>query len=171
MRSVFLPLTIAAFLAAGGTAKNETRYLSPDRALNAAVISKINERDPGDVASRIEIRWNKRKLFGGDDFTLPNAEHLFSIVKAEWTADSKFFVYSLASASRRQPWHFETFFYDRNQNQILSLDNLIGPVASSDFKLLPPNTVETILWNGGTPKRVRVPLAKLDEARDSPPKK
>jgi hypothetical protein len=62
--------------------------------------------------------------------------------KTQWTADSRFFVFSTASSGGHSPWHWQTYFYDRGKNVFKELDDFTGPVIKRDFILTPPDKVE-----------------------------
>ncbi len=161
-----LPLAILVFLAASDTSKKQEKYVSPDLVLRITITSTFFEGMAEAAESRVEIQPNKkRKFFGASNGEFPDAVQKHAVVKAGWTPDSQFFVFSLSSEGRPRAWHFATFFYDRKRNEIRSLDSFIGPVSNADFTLLPPEIVQTEIWNGGERKLGQVHLSKLEEAK------
>jgi hypothetical protein len=44
------------------------------------------------------------------DCSSEDSEHGFGIVKAAWTPDNKYFVFSLTSSGGHQSWHFPKHF-------------------------------------------------------------
>lgn len=154
------------FLGADETSKKQEKYISPDQALSITITSTFMEGIAEASETRVEIQPNKkRKFFGSSKDEFPNSVQKYAVIKAEWTPDSQFFVFSLSSEGRPRAWHFATFFYDRKRNQIRSLDGSIGPISKADFTLLPPDVVETEIWNGGERKMGQVHLSKLDEPK------
>jgi len=165
-RIILLLLAGLVFLGAGGTSKKEEKYISPDQSLCVTITSTFMEGIAEAAETRVEIQPNKkRKFFGDSKDQFPSSVQKYAVIKAEWTPDSQFFVFSLSSEGRPRAWHFATFFFDRKRNQIRSLDSFIGPVSKSEFVLLPPDIVETEIWNGGTPKLGQIHLSKLEEPK------
>ena len=60
--------------------------------------------------------------------------------KVKWTADSKFLVFTTASSGGHSPWHSTTYAFSVYAKKIVCLDDVIGPVVNSDFKLEGPHT-------------------------------
>ena len=165
-RLFLLPLALLIFMAAGGSPRKQDKYISPDQALCITITSSFVEGMAEAAETRVEIQSNnKRKFFRTPDDEFPDAVQKHAVVKAGWTQDSQFFVFSLSSEGRPRAWHFATFFYDRKRNQIRSLDTFIGPISNADFTLLPPEVVQTEIWNDGKRKPGQVHLSKLDEAK------
>lgn len=141
---------------APGTTEN---YDSPDGTLRAVVVVT---RRGGE--SEVELR-------EGADILLTRAyssldgQHGFVVQRAEWTPDSRFFVFSLASSGGHQPWHYPTYFYSRGTNRIETLERYTGPVAGPEFRLSAPDTISVMTArsaeNRDTPKEVHVRLGGL----------
>jgi hypothetical protein len=74
-------------------------------------------------------------------FASKDHEHGFGVIQADWTADSKFFVFCMNSSGGHQPWHFFTFAYSLSVNRLISIDKTVEPVTSK-FKLFPPDSLE-----------------------------
>lgn len=60
--------------------------------------------------------------------------------KVKWTADSRFLVFTTVSSGGHSPWHFTTYVFSVSDKKIVCLDDVIGPVVDSDFKLEGPHT-------------------------------
>jgi hypothetical protein len=60
--------------------------------------------------------------------------------KVKWTADSKFLVFTTESSGGHSPWHSTTYAFSVSAKKIVCLDDVIGPVVDSDFKLEGPHT-------------------------------
>jgi len=58
----------------------------------------------------------------------------------KWTTDSKFLVFTTVSSQGHSPWHFTTYVFSVSAKKIVCLDDVIGPVVDSDFKLEGPHT-------------------------------
>jgi hypothetical protein len=82
------------------------------------------------------------------DFSSEDGEHGFSVVKAAWTPDEKYSVFSLTSSGGHQSWHAPTLFYGVHERKIHSLDAYIvaAGISKGNFALESPNTVLTEVW-------------------------
>lgn len=100
------------------------------------------------------------------DFSSSDREHGFGVVKAAWTPDEQYFVFSLASSGGHQAWHKPTLFYRLQDKVIYTLDAFTkGPgISKGDFALEPPNTVlTTVLREPPMPVRFSLEsLARVD---------
>ena len=100
------------------------------------------------------------------DHTSPDGQHGRSVLHADWTPDSQFFIYSTASSGGHWAWHFNTFVYVRRTNKIYELDDIIGPFVDPMFDVSEPDRFRSkrLNPNGGVdadPIEVRVELSKL----------
>lgn len=77
------------------------------------------------------------------DYSSEDSEHGFGVVKAGWTSDGNYFVFSLTSSGGHQAWHFPTLFYSVRDLEIHSLESYIeaGGISNGDSHLKSPNTV------------------------------
>jgi hypothetical protein len=96
-------------------------------------------------------------------YTSADGEHGFGVVKAAWTPDSQYFVYSLASSGGHQAWRSPTFFYDRRNERVRSFDEEVGVVIDAKFSLSPPDVVEIVIRDNdnGESKNVKIALSDL----------
>src|SRR5712692_560460 len=53
--------------------------------------------------SRIEFYSPQNQMLCAVDYSSPDGEHGFGVVKAAWTPDERYFVFSLASSGGHQP--------------------------------------------------------------------
>jgi hypothetical protein len=83
------------------------------------------------------------------DFKSADGEHGRNVQKAEWSSDSRFFVFSTASSGGHSPWHWQTYFYDRKHTTFREVDDFTGPVIKRNFKLSAPDWSEVQVQ--GTP--------------------
>jgi hypothetical protein len=122
-------------------------YLSPDRQMRAVVIAVAPRPGGHRTESRIEIHKADRTLANTVDYSSADGTHGFAVIKAHWTPDSQFFVYSMASSGGHQPWHSPTYFYSRKINKTQGIEQTLGkPVLSPDFALEAPATVTITTW-------------------------
>ena len=71
-------------------------------------------------------------------------EHGYGVVKAEWTPDSQYFVFSLTSSGGHQAWHAPTEFYSQVDGTVRSLDDYFrSEITKPAFQIVAPNRVET----------------------------
>jgi len=134
-------------------------YNSPDGTLGAFVVVTGAGGE-----SQVEIREGSATL-RTRRFSSPDGQHGFIVQYAEWTPDSGFFVFSLASSGGHQPWHFPTFFYSRRINKIEALDAYTGPVADPGFHVSAPDAISVMTVapanQSASRKEVRVKLGEL----------
>ncbi|MCX8494703.1 MAG: hypothetical protein ORN51_00790 [Akkermansiaceae bacterium] len=76
---------------------------------------------------------------------LPFADFAFDIegrlpAKVKWTADSKFLVFTTESSGGHSPWHHTTYAFSVSAKKVVCVDDVIGVVVGSDFKLEGPHT-------------------------------
>jgi hypothetical protein len=77
------------------------------------------------------------------DLTSSDQQHGYAVINASWTPDSEFFVVSTTSSGGHSPWNFPIFFYSVRMNCFGSLEDYIGPVNVSNFKVNPPDRLFT----------------------------
>jgi hypothetical protein len=115
-----------------------------------------------DYESRIEFYSAQNQMLCALDYSSGDGEHGFGVVKAAWTPDSEYFVFSLTSSGGHQAWHAPTLFLSRKDNAIFDLDNYTeaSGISKGDFDLKAPNIVLTEAWRG-KPVPVKFHLDKL----------
>jgi len=94
-------------------------------------------------------------------YTSSDGEHGFGVVKAAWTPDSQYFVYSLASSGGHEPGRSPIFFYDRKVERVRSFDEEVGVVLNPDFSLSTPDFLEAMIRGNGESKNVKIALSDL----------
>lgn len=123
--AIFILLTA---LVAGGArpqaAKKSQHYISPDERLNVSIIP-VGKSGRERSESLIEFRNGGGRLLCGINYSSADGEHGFGVVKAAWTADSRYFVFSLTSSGGHQSWHAPTQFYSRETRTIRTLDDYL----------------------------------------------
>ena len=95
--------------------------------------------------SRIEFYTPKDRPLCTLDYSSEDGEHGFGVVKAAWTQDGRYFVFSLSSSGGHQPWHCPTLFYNTKDSRIYSLDEFVeaSGISKGEFTLQAPNVVIT----------------------------
>jgi len=138
-----------------------TRYTSPDNSVIAIVRSKKAPEATTD--SRIELRSQSGKLLVRRNYSSEDGEHGYGVVKATWTPDSQFFVYSLESSGGHQSWHSRLEFYGRKQHKILSLDDALhDAVNNPPFVISAPDRVTVELEFGK--RQMTISLSTLKQS-------
>lgn len=102
------------------------------------------------------------------NFSSEDGEHGYGVVKAAWTPDQKYFVFSMTSSGGHQSWHAPTLFYSVRRTEIDSLDSYIAAagISKGDFALKSPNIVLTEEWKGqSVPTRFRLDSLTSDKRR------
>ncbi len=120
-------------------------YYSPDKATVVSILT-VGGEDGRNSESRIDVRKPGGSLLGSQNFISRDHAHGMGVVKAEWTPDSRFFVFSTISSGGQDPGHFPTFFYSRALNTMHLLDTAIGVwITDPEFQI---DYDDVILVNG-----------------------
>ena len=147
----------------GGPKSKLKKFLSHDSALIAAVFTVAQEGN-GDSESRIEFRTSDGKLIGAKSFMSEDHAHGLGIVKAEWTLDSRYFVFSTIASGGRNAGYFPTFFFSRSDHQLHALDKFArGNIIDPEFELGFPNSVSVIVEDRS--QRTQKPLLETRNLR------
>jgi len=143
--------------------KGERQYTAPDGGAHVVVVPVSKEPGRSEYESRIKFQSSDGKISCTLDYSSEDSEHGFGVVKAEWTPDSQYFVFSLTSSGGHQAWHAPTQFLSRKDGKVRTLDDYftVG-ISNADFRVVAPNTVKTEVWEG---KSVSVNLAVLPPLR------
>ena len=150
-------------------------YPSPDQALRAVVwpVGMTLHATP-DIESRVVIRGNEAMLITSKDYSSPRGANGYYVVRAKWSPDSQFFVYSMSSSGGHSPWQFPTWVFSRDKGRIVNFSDMIGgkPMMSDDFEFTGPHTIKAVTWEkSGSDKQVPVvvdlaaAMAKLPEPK------
>jgi hypothetical protein len=129
--------------------KKHSRYTAPDGGLTVLVVPISKEAGRAEYESRIEFKSTDGKIACAIDYSSEDSEHGFGVVKADWTPDSQYFVFSLTSSGGHQAWHAPTQFLSRKDGKIHTLDDYFAAagISNADFRLIAPNTIKTEVWN------------------------
>ena len=149
------------------SAKSKKEYKTKDG--NRVVILPISHDDS---ESRIEFYSSQNQMLCAPDYSSDDGEHGFGVIKAAWTPDNNYFVFSLTSSGGHQPWHTPIYFYSVRDSQIRSLEKLVqlAGISNGNFGLEAPNTVVlTEVVTADPPILVKLALHKLlDKHRSQP---
>lgn len=147
--------------------KHQKRYSAPDGGLTALVTPISKEAGRSEYESRIEFKSIDGKIACAIDYSSSDSEHGFGVVKAEWTPDSQYFVFSLTSSGGHQAWHTPTQFLSRENGKIRTLDDYVegAGISNADFQLIAPSTVKTEVWKGQQAVAVTLKLDALPAPR------
>ena len=98
--------------------------------------------------SKLEFYSSQNQRLCTLDYSSVDGEHGFGVVKAAWTPDSKYFVFSMSSSGGHQPWHAPTLFSSAQSKAVYSLDSYVeaSGISKAEFMLEAPNTVQTEAW-------------------------
>jgi hypothetical protein len=154
---LFVLILIISFSA---SAQKAETFVSPDGSLRAEIQS-VRKKAGGAAESKIEILSKDGKRVWIVKYTSSDGEHGFGVVKAAWTPDSQYFVYSLASSGGHEPERSPIFFYDRKVERVRSFDEEVGVVINADFSLSTPDFLEAVIRDNGESKNVKVALSDL----------
>ncbi len=147
-------------------------HRSPDGSLIASVVFLKQRHSYGDPPSCIEIRRADGRLLARKDYSSYRGQG-YTVRKAAWTADGRFFVYSMDSSGGHGPWHRPVSFYSRKKHRFYSLDNTIGELGhedgsiTGDMRLRSPCTVVTKgRYYGKSRNGIRVSTEPADGSGD-----
>ncbi len=157
---------LLAFLVAPSLlfAQEPRKYPSPDGSRLALVIPVSKDQKYAQTESIVQIRTADGTLLCTRNFSSTDGQHGEVVAQTGWTADSQFFVFSTSFTGGHQAWHSPTYFYSRRLDKIQSLDALVGPILTPDFKLVSPDIVKTQTWQKPgdlTPRPLTVRLSEL----------
>src|ERR1700747_1782894 len=124
-------------------AQAQQSLISPDRQLRAVILPVCENKDPENTASAVEIHLSTGRLLYREVYSSQDCGHGMHVVRAEWTPDSQFFVFSSQSSGESNPWNYLTQFYTRQLNAILDLDKYVDPIVTPNFVLSAPSTIQT----------------------------
>jgi hypothetical protein len=150
-------------------------YPSPDKTLRAFVFPVgLDLHASPDIESRIAIRGPDAKLLTSKDFSSPRGANGHYVVRAKWSPDSQFFVFSMASSGGHSPWSFPTWVFSRQKELIFSFNEMIGgnPTLSDDFNFSGPHTLTATTWGkSGSDKQVPIVVDLADAVKKIAPDK
>jgi hypothetical protein len=148
---ILMPFCTLFLLVTPAHSAEQEKYVSPDGRYQAFVIA-LPGAPYGNSESKIVIKTKKGRILRSKGYGSEDGEHGYGVVKAAWTPNSTFFVYSMASSGGHQPWRSSIYYISVRDSKIRSLDDYIGAVADPDFELSAPDTIKAV--------GARLPLGK-----------
>jgi hypothetical protein len=121
---------------------------SPDGALQAR-ITRVGGSGCGE--SRVELFESDGHFLLSADHTSYHNDNGEGVSKAAWTADSRYFIYSLVASDSHRSKRVWINVYSRNGNKIKSLDNVT--IVDPDFTLGEGDFIE-LRGNDGSAIRI-----------------
>jgi hypothetical protein len=151
------------------------RYVSPDRTLTAMIVPLGRDlgakqiQDYLEYECRVDIYDAKRRRVWSEDFGSPDHDHGRGVAFACWSPDSNYFVFSTVSSGGHHPWEYFTYAFDRQHRILRVLNDLVGPVVQTKFRLSSPDIISLAVWHPDAPnaeflkptKHVSLALHKL----------
>ncbi len=138
-------------------------YTSPDSSLVAVVQPA---RKPQVCESTVELRTAAGKVIARRSYQSADGEHGYGVEKAQWTPDSKYFVFSLGSSGGHQPWHSPVEYFNRQGRRFFSLDDALNnAIMNPEFAVSAPDKVTVDLYFGN--KTLTVQLSSLHATKSS----
>jgi hypothetical protein len=136
-------------------------YSSPDGTLRAVIVF-LPPQGYWQAQSAVKIETASGQLLAYRSYAVTDRQAGETVVRARWTPDSRFFVYSLANAGGHSPWHNPTHFFSRRRHAFYGLDDFITgeAITSPSFRVVGPATVCVKNREGDT---VRVNLLRLEK--------
>ncbi|MGH8012561.1 MAG: hypothetical protein ACREQ4_08685 [Candidatus Binataceae bacterium] len=156
----YTALPIAALFAtfAGAAAWPRARsrtIISPDGLLHAVIVPVGVRHGFERMESRVEIRNRENETMCSRDFSSCNGHDGLGVVRAQWSADSRFFIFSMAPSGKHASDHWPSFAYGRHSNNVRELGHDGSVIATPKFALIPPHSVRTLTCPQSPPTRKR----------------
>jgi hypothetical protein len=148
--SMCLVIAVIIVLSVGAAASGlRTEYKAKDGS-RVVVVTATKSREAAGPESTVDFYSPQNQTLCSVDFSSDDGEHGFGVVKAAWSPDGKYFVFSTISSGGHQPWHWPTVFYSLRDKEIRNLDRYSSAagISRGDFKLKSPNIVLTEVWKG-----------------------
>jgi len=117
-----------------GAHNGDVIFVSPDGKLRA-----VQAATSGGHEDKVIIRGRAGHDVAAKDHSSSSGENGRYLFRADWTPDSRFFVYSTVSSGAHSVWHCETFVYDAQRNRFFKLDDFLGPIVEPEITLYPPH--------------------------------
>ncbi len=139
-------------------------FVSPDKTVRALVVpASISLDTTPDMESRVVFRSSAGSTLTSMDHSSPRGMDGYYVVRAKWSPDSQFFVYSLSSSGGHSPWSFPMMVYSRKANRIAKFSDMIKdkPTVSGEFAFEGPHTVTASTWKKPGSPEDKVPI-KVD---------
>jgi hypothetical protein len=150
---LFVMILVLVLLSIGEVqAKSEWTYPSPNGRWIAKV-KHIRKSSTAEQESVVEIKARKGPVRAYRDYTSEDGEHGLRIIRASWTPDSRFFIFTTLSSGGHQSWNYPTYFFSMSDEKFHVLSDYLAPVADASFSLRSPDKITLKIWTPLTPER------------------
>jgi hypothetical protein len=103
----------------------------------------ITDTSPTDCEFALEIHEANGQLGIRKDYRSGDHEHGGCLGMAQWTPDSRFFVFVVENAGGHQSWNSPIEFYSLRTRRILRVEAFIpDPITASGFEVFAPDEIE-----------------------------
>ena len=149
----YITLTVLSLLTvfsrANDTTEFETFEVWKSESPNRGYFSAIRRMPEGDMFWKEDLDGFRMVVFPikkhEADEALGELYYAFDVggrvpARIQWTADSRFLVLTTVSSGGHSPWHFMTYVFSVAAKRVVCLDDVMGPVVDSDFKLEDPHS-------------------------------
>jgi len=161
----FAGIALAFLLPWSGAARTPQEYKAK-HGIRVVILPVGKLSGHENAESRIEFYSAQNQMLCAVDYSSEDGEQGFGVVKAAWTPDEKYFVFSLTSSGGHQSWHAPTLFYVLRDHSIHSIDSYIeAKVSKSVFTLKDPNIVITEVWRDQQPAPIKLRLDSLSRRK------
>jgi hypothetical protein len=110
---------------------------------NGKAVAVVKTVSATDCEAMIEIIAPDRHVLVKSDFRSKDHESGDCIGQAQWTPDSRFFVFSVEDSGGHQPWHTPIMFVDLAAKKVMELEKFIqDPITYQAFTLAAPDRIE-----------------------------
>ncbi len=163
--ALVVALTCSVFSQTKPTSVAE-EYRSPDNK-RIVVVPVDNLAGFESHESRVDFYTKEGPKLCSADFSSADGEHGYGVVKAAWSPDGAYFVFSLESSGGHSPWHTPTMFFSDADRQLCSLDAFLEDpgITTPEFELIAPDSVRTSVY--GAKSTTTVSLSSLMRAGES----
>ncbi|MGH7918011.1 MAG: hypothetical protein ACREQE_11115 [Candidatus Binataceae bacterium] len=135
----------ATFAGAAAWPRARSRTISSPDGLLRAVIVPVGVRHGFErMESRVEIHERDGETLCSRDFSSRNGRDGLGVVRAQWSADSSFFIFSMAPSGKSVSDHWPSFAYGRYSNNVRELEHDGSIIVTPKFALIPPHSVRTV---------------------------
>jgi hypothetical protein len=128
---------------------NAQFFVSPDQKTHAVIYpSDVALYGSPDMESRVVFRSNSGDTLTSQDYSSPRGINGYYVASAQWSPDSRFFVFSLISSGGHSPWSYPMKVYNLKKNLVANFSDMINgnPTMSKDFRFSGPHTVIVSTW-------------------------
>lgn len=147
---------LAIVLTAYGAPKSHNgEYRSPDKAFTAVLSAAGNEQNV-ESEDRIELKDRSGKVVLEHSFVAGEGEPGYTIVKAQWTTDSNFFVLAIEKSGTDPEHKTPILFWARKHPEGLCDlgDYFNDSPVFANFRLDPPSFITLQMLNQDQPQRI-----------------